>query len=61
MQEIKNQLEKCFNEDKLMLLSLTFNESYLFYDEPQNFEDYFDLIKDLSIKKLQSIINNFNQ
>lgn len=61
MKEIKKQLEKCFNEDKLILLSLTFNESYLFYNEPENFEDYFDLIKDLSINHLQLIINNFNQ
>ncbi len=61
MKEIKNQLEKCFNEDKFILLSLTFNESYLFYNEPENFGDYFDLIKDLPIKFLQSIVNHFNQ
>lgn len=61
MKGIKNQLKKCFNENKIILLDLTFNESYLFYEEPQNFEDYFDLIKDLPIKFLQSIVNNFNQ
>ena len=60
MKGIKNQLEKCFNENKIILLSLTFNESYLFYNEPENFEDYFDLIKDLPIKFLQSIVNHFN-
>lgn len=43
-----------------MLLSLTFNESYLFYGEPENFNDYFDLVKDLSIKQLDQIIKNFN-
>lgn len=59
--ELKKILENLFNQDKKMLLSLSFNESYLFYEEPLNFNDYYDLIKDLSINKILKIINNYTK
>lgn len=59
-QELKNQLEKCFNQDKYLLLDLTFNQNYSFYEEPENFDDYFDLIEDLKEKELLKIISLFN-
>lgn len=59
--QIKKILENLFNQDKKMLLSLTLNESHLFYEEPSNFNDYYDLVKDLSINKILKIINNYTK
>lgn len=57
---LKEILKNLFTQDKQTLLSLSFNENHLFYDEPQNFEDYFDLVKDLSTKQIEQIIKDFN-
>ena len=59
-QELKNQLEKCFNQDKETLLDLTFNQNHSFYEEPKSFDDYLDLIDDLKEKELLKIIFLFN-
>jgi hypothetical protein len=58
--EIKQQLLNCFNSDKEILFELTFNTNYLFYQEPQDFNDYLDLINDLKESTLLNIIKNFN-
>ena len=59
-QELKIQLEECFNQDRETLFDLTFNQNYSFYEEPKSFDDYLDLISDLAEKKLLSIILLFN-
>ena len=59
-QEIKQQLLNCFNSNKEILFELTFNTNYLFYEEPQNFNDYIDLINDLKESTLLNIIKKFN-
>ena len=58
--EIKQQLLICFNDNKEILFELTFNTNNLFYEEPQNFNDYIDLIDDLKESTLLNIIKNFN-
>jgi hypothetical protein len=60
-QEIKQKLLTCYNQDKLILFELTFNTNYLFYEEPENFNDYLELVNDLKESTLLNIINNFNQ
>jgi hypothetical protein len=59
-QEIKQQLLNCFNNNKEILFELTFNTNHLFYCEPQDFNDYLDLINDLKESTLLTIIKNFN-
>ena len=59
-QKIKQQLLNCFNQDKITLFELTFNTNYLFYEEPENFEEYIDLVKGLKESILLTIIKNFN-
>jgi hypothetical protein len=58
---IKKDLQKAYDKDKLELFEVTFNCESIFYEEPQNFNDYLDLIEDFSNKKLLNIINQFNQ
>ncbi len=60
-QEIKQELFNCYNQDKITLFELTFNTNYLFYEEPETFEEYIDLVKSLKESILLNIINNFNQ
>jgi hypothetical protein len=60
-EEIKQKLLNCFNRDKITLFDLTFNTNYLFYEEPENFEEYIDLLKGLKESILLNIIDNFNQ
>jgi hypothetical protein len=57
---VKKELENCFNLNKEILFDLSFNTSYLFYEEPQNFQDYLDLIDGLKESTLSRIIKNFN-
>ena len=59
-QELTAQLEQCFNQDRDTLLDLTFNQNHSFYEEPQDFNDYLDLIDDLKEKELLKIIFLFN-
>ena len=58
--EIKQQLLNFFNDNKEILFELTFNTNHLFYQEPQSFDDYIDLINDLKESTLLTIIKNFN-
>jgi hypothetical protein len=58
--ETKQQLLNCFNNNKEILFELTFNTNHLFYNEPQDFNDYLDLVNDLKDSTLLTIIKNFN-
>lgn len=47
-QEIKNILENFFNNEieRDFLLDITFNTNNLWYEEPENFESYLQLVED---------------
>jgi hypothetical protein len=60
IQEIKKELKKAYDQDKLELFEVTFNCESSFYEEPQNFNDYLDFVEDFSNKKLLNIINKLS-
>ena len=57
-QEIKNILENFFNNEieRDFLLDITFNTNNLWYEEPENFESYLQLVENK--KEISRCINS---
>jgi hypothetical protein len=64
-QEIKNILENFFNNEieRDFLLDITFNTNNLWYEEPENFESYLQLVenkKEIFFNKIIKIMLAIN-